>query len=342
VSRRHATFTKVDNRITVRDEGSTNGTRIDGLQLTAEVSLELGSVVEMGTTLLMLDGPAEVSESPTALAQTWVMPTEDEVQSLLGRFKKSAVMDEWISILRGRMGELNDVASRVVRARRISSPTGPMTLAWRESDPARLHPRVPDDDPAYGYLSVGYGHRPSLLDLTVPADLEQSQLDELDALLGPRIFDAWVPVPVKVLGSYTLMSINSPLGLPLFRSMLIEFVTFHPDVPLNVLGVPADGSFEFLGDALVHQAHDIDTDAIRRGVLAVDATNLGPAEVARAVEPGVWAQGLLWLGDHNPGFRGPDQILRDGPSSATLLVETVAEQVVFLPCGVAASVVTNP
>lgn len=340
VSRRHATFTRADSQVRVRDEQSTNGTRIDGLPLTAEVELELGSVVELGTTLLMLDGPAEVSESPTALAQTWVMPAEEEVQSLLGRFKKSAVMDEWISILRGQLGELNDVASRVVRARRIGNPTGPMTLAWTHSDPARVHPRVAND-PAYGYVSVGYGHRPSLLDLSVPSELEPAQLEELDAMLGPRVFDAWVPVPIKVVGSYSLLNVGLEQGLPLLRSLLVEFITFHPDVPLNVLGVPNDGTFSFLGDSLLERADQIDTNAIRSGLLVVNGAGMGPTETARAVELGVWAQGLLWLGEHNPGFRGPDQIVRPGPSAATLVVETVGEQVVFLPCGIADDVVID-
>jgi pSer/pThr/pTyr-binding forkhead associated (FHA) protein len=49
ISRRHVEFTWDGSRAQVRDLGSTNGSRLDGVRLTV-AALESGSVIELGST----------------------------------------------------------------------------------------------------------------------------------------------------------------------------------------------------------------------------------------------------------------------------------------------------
>ncbi len=50
VSRRHAEFRRLEDRITVADLDSANGTRCNGMPISGEVDIEMGDVVGFGTT----------------------------------------------------------------------------------------------------------------------------------------------------------------------------------------------------------------------------------------------------------------------------------------------------
>ena len=49
VSRRHAEFISSAGEVTVRDLGSTNGTKVNGVLITGEQHLEHGDVINLGT-----------------------------------------------------------------------------------------------------------------------------------------------------------------------------------------------------------------------------------------------------------------------------------------------------
>jgi class 3 adenylate cyclase len=60
VSRRHANFDVVGDHVVVNDLGSTNGTFLDGLKITASVALRPGGVVRLGDTTVELCADREV------------------------------------------------------------------------------------------------------------------------------------------------------------------------------------------------------------------------------------------------------------------------------------------
>lgn len=69
VSRRHAILTIVDNAVSLADQGSTNGTQVDGVRAAPGVStpVKVGSVIQLGHVSLRLEGPdgGSVASEPT-------------------------------------------------------------------------------------------------------------------------------------------------------------------------------------------------------------------------------------------------------------------------------------
>jgi class 3 adenylate cyclase len=61
VSRRHANFDVVGDHVVVTDLGSTNGTFLDGLRITASVALRPGTVVRLGDTTVELQVERDAS-----------------------------------------------------------------------------------------------------------------------------------------------------------------------------------------------------------------------------------------------------------------------------------------
>jgi DNA-binding SARP family transcriptional activator len=57
VSRRHASFTLLNNRCTVRDLGSHNGTIVDGVAIDGTSVLPATATIQLGDSVLMLRGP---------------------------------------------------------------------------------------------------------------------------------------------------------------------------------------------------------------------------------------------------------------------------------------------
>ena len=63
-SRRHATFTPRGDSVLVEDNGSTNGTLLDGTRITSAVVLVAGSVIRIGDTVVQLAADHEVAARP--------------------------------------------------------------------------------------------------------------------------------------------------------------------------------------------------------------------------------------------------------------------------------------
>src|SRR5262249_24679424 len=64
VSRRHARFRRLGDRLEVTDLGSLNGTWVNGARITDPIVLAPGDVVKLGTTRLEVVGPVAPS-APT-------------------------------------------------------------------------------------------------------------------------------------------------------------------------------------------------------------------------------------------------------------------------------------
>ncbi len=79
VSRRHAVLSVHGTAVTITDQGSTNGTRVDGTPIQAGVACPLrsGCVLQLGGVSLSLEGP-ETSAPEPQTAQVEVTETADE------------------------------------------------------------------------------------------------------------------------------------------------------------------------------------------------------------------------------------------------------------------------
>ncbi|GAA3397255.1 ABC transporter transmembrane domain-containing protein [Cryptosporangium minutisporangium] len=66
-SRRHAALTSVEDFLTVRDLGSTNGTTVNGVAIQAETLLEPGDVVGLGDVRIAVIGPLDEAPTDTGL-----------------------------------------------------------------------------------------------------------------------------------------------------------------------------------------------------------------------------------------------------------------------------------
>jgi pSer/pThr/pTyr-binding forkhead associated (FHA) protein len=63
VSRRHARITVQSGIATIEDLGSTNGTHVDGVRISAPTQVAAGSTIALGTTVLLVK--ATGSAAPT-------------------------------------------------------------------------------------------------------------------------------------------------------------------------------------------------------------------------------------------------------------------------------------
>ena len=170
VSRRHIEVVKTDDGVIVTDLQSTNGTWIDGVQLHDSMLLEPGAIIEVGSTLLLLEAPFFSPPAPAMLASSWSMPPFVPSDGLTGRFSRGKAGRAWLEEIRPQIAELDSTAAQMRRARRVFRPNGPRTFAWFERAPERVFPRNAQDE-HYGSVTLGHGPRPSLIDLTPPAKL---------------------------------------------------------------------------------------------------------------------------------------------------------------------------
>lgn len=82
VSRRHAVVTVSESGLTITDLGSTNGTRLDGAGIPANIpqAIRAGSLLQLGNVTLRLDGPdsglpADVTQAMPPQAEQDTQPT---------------------------------------------------------------------------------------------------------------------------------------------------------------------------------------------------------------------------------------------------------------------------
>jgi len=81
VSRKHAVITVTEDGVTVTDQGSTNGTRVDGVGLKAGTPqpVRAGATLQFGAVALRLDGPegSAPAEATQAMSIETGVPTEE-------------------------------------------------------------------------------------------------------------------------------------------------------------------------------------------------------------------------------------------------------------------------
>jgi pSer/pThr/pTyr-binding forkhead associated (FHA) protein/actin-like ATPase involved in cell morphogenesis len=247
MSREHFDVSRTGDAVTVSDLGSTNGTYIDGVQIGSPTSVQPGSIVEVGSTLFLLDGPLVSMPAPELMAEAWSMPALREESGLFSRVRgNNKAGREWVDALYERRRDLDQVADAIRRSRRLAQPSGPRTAAWSRSAPDRVHGRD-STDALFGRVTIGYGPQPSLIDLRLPRRLRSAERDEAEALLGTVAVDPWVPIALPLLGQTTIVAGNPSLSRGLLRSILLEFVAYHPTVPIVVFGLdPELSGWSFL------------------------------------------------------------------------------------------------
>ncbi len=246
VSRKHVEVVKTADGVKATDLGSTNGTWIDGVQIHQPVMLEPGAIIEVGSTLLLLEAPFFSPPAPEMIASSWSMPPMESESGLAARFGRGKAGRAWLESFQPLMSELDSTVAQVRRARRVFRPNGPRTLAWFEHAPERVFPRNEEDE-YFGSVTLGHGPSATLLDLAPPSKLRGADRDQAEGQLVPYAIDPWVPISLPVLDSVTAIAISARDGKALLRSMLYEFVHFHPDIPVVLFGIdPHTAEWAFL------------------------------------------------------------------------------------------------
>ena len=246
ISRRHLQVHRTDEGVVLTDLDSTNGTWVDGRQITGEHVVEPGSIIELGSTLLLLESPFFALPAPEMLASSWSMPPLVLQTGLSGRLANRKAGGEWLASTAEHFADLGDMVDRVRRSRRMFRPNGPRTVGWVKHAPDRVFPRSTDDD-YYGSVTLGHGPSPTLFDFTPPKGLRSGDRDSLAERIGAYGVDPWVPIPLSLLGAETTIGLPTRDAKALLRSMLYEFVHFHPREPLVLFGIdPAVSEWEFL------------------------------------------------------------------------------------------------
>lgn len=129
VSRRHASIELVEDQFLLRDEGSSNGTFLNGFRMTAGrvFVLREGDVIEIGDELLVFGRKGEVSTPSSNLSSTALSyPLADLVRdgyASLEDAERSAIEDAVFAAFdaRGRLPGLEKAASFVAERLRLST-----------------------------------------------------------------------------------------------------------------------------------------------------------------------------------------------------------------------------
>ena len=241
VSRSHVQFVKTRDGVVATDLESTNGTWVDGVQIHGPTVLEPGAIVEVGSTLLLIEAPLFSPPAPEMIASSWTMPPMEGETGIAARFGRGKAGRAWLDTFQTSLPELAETVAKVRRARRVFRPNGPRALAWFEHAPERLFPRSEQDE-HFGSVTLGHGPSRSLLDLAGPARLKGNERAALDAELAPYAVDPWAPISLRVMDASTVIATRPVDGKAILRSMMYEFVRFHPEVPVVVFGIDPDTS----------------------------------------------------------------------------------------------------
>ncbi len=304
ISRRHATIQKTSDGVIITDLDSTNGTWVDGVELTQERAVEPGAIIELGSTLLLLEAPLFVLPAPEMLARSWSMPPFVRSGGLGGRFGGRKAGREWLDEHAGHFEGLGVLVDRVRRSQRMFRPNGPRTVGWITHAPDRVFAR-PTDDPYFGSVTLGHGPSPTLFDFTPPRGLKGAEVAELEQRLSSYAVDLWAPVSIPLLGLETTIGAPPREAKALLRSMLYEFVHFHPEIPVMVFGIdPMASEWSFLEAG--HVRRGIENATEHDGLVI----SYGPGRVASVGVTGrgneLGTMGTLRIADLPTGL-GPDQ-----------------------------------
>lgn len=246
VSRRHLEVTKSGGDVTIRDLDSTNGTWVDGQKVEGTMDLEPGSIIEVGSTLLLLEAPFFTLPAPEMIAASWSMPPLVQEGGFAARFSGHKAGKEWLDSLQPALDELEASVDRVRRSRRVFRASGPRTLAWFENAPERVYPRNSEEE-QYGSVTLGHGPRPTLFDFTSPPALKGAERERLGETLASYVVDPWAPISLPLLDATVTIDIPAGECKELLRSMLYEFVHFHPNERLVLFGIdPRTEEWAFL------------------------------------------------------------------------------------------------
>jgi len=115
-------------------------------------------------------------------------------------------------------------------------PNGPRTVGWIEHAADRVFAR-PAEDEYYGSVTLGHGPSTTLFDFTPPSGLKGNDRTELEERLAIFGVDPWVPAQLPLLGRETIIALPARDAKGLLRSMLYEFVHFHPYEQVVLFGI---------------------------------------------------------------------------------------------------------
>ena len=313
-SRRHLSLTRTGDQVEAQDLGSTNGSMIDGQLLSSEpLRAELGSILDLSGTLILIDGPAFNPGSVAALAGSWVLP-EPPPQSLGSRILRRDRSQEWINECMDHIGLLDSLTPQLERARRFEQPSSGLLKFWSDRFPERVLAKR-SEDPAFGCVVVGYQDQPTLFDLTVPPSAPKSAASKIGKQLEPHSVHCLTPVQLPILEGVTIIASREPAGRGLLASILYQLEHHHVGLGVRTFGLgprrpphPSDKSITIINS---------------NGLTAADAT-----EVDRAVQV---SSGVVWLvPDLNQDSYWDRRILID--ASGALLSETPQGQALtFVP-----------
>ncbi len=264
VSRRHFEVAKSKGEVSIRDLGSTNGTWIDGVAVEGTMMLEPGSIIEVGSTLLLLEAPFFTLPAPEMIAASWSLPPLVLEGGFAARFKGSKAAKEWVAALQPSLDELDASVDKVRRSRRMFRANGPRTLAWFKNAPERIYPRTTQDD-HYGSVTLGHGPRPTLFDLGAPKGLKGAELEQLTEMMSSYMVDPWAPISLSLIGRTTTIDLPPTDGKALLRSLLYEFVHFHSDERIVLFGIdPQVEEWAFLqsGNCVIGDENEVDHDGL--------------------------------------------------------------------------------
>ena len=235
VSGRHAEVRLVDEVVEFRDLESTNGSWLDGNKVVS-AELRAGSIIELGTTLLLVEAPLESVHNPSQLAASW-KPTEpfELERRRRGIFAKKPD-HKYSDLLIQQREALDAVVADTRAARRLTDPSGPRLRAFSVHAPERAHEESVES-PRYGSVTLGYGPRPSLLGFRTVSRLRAAERAALNEFAEPYRFDPWIPVSVRLLGNETTISLEYDQARLLARSVIHDFVLRHPEEQVVVLGI---------------------------------------------------------------------------------------------------------
>ena len=239
----HAEARLIDGVVEFRDLGSTNGTWLDGKKVTngqdrsaVGAMLSAGSVIELGSTLLLVEAPMESVHDPSQLRSSWKSPEPaDSGWRPMSAFSKKPDK-AYADLLERRRDVLEGLVAETRAASRLTVPSGPRLAAFAVHAQERVHEEFPGS-PNYGWVTLGYGARPTAINFRPSKRLRKSEMVTLNAFAGPYLTDPWMPLSVKVLGNTITLVLDAHRASLLARAVLRDFSLRHPNVKLVALGV---------------------------------------------------------------------------------------------------------
>jgi len=198
VSRRHAVLTIQDNTVTITDQGSTNGTRLDGSPIPQGVPQPVGSdsTLQFGNVTLRLEGPPTSQPAQAVPAETEQTheeappgPPVAELRVVSGHPKDIPIPEGTITIGRRAGNDVVLSSDPFVSGRhaQITASAGVVQITDLGStngtfvNGTRLQPNVPTTLSDGDQLTIGQGVYVLALSAETPELLQETDAGETDA-----------------------------------------------------------------------------------------------------------------------------------------------------------------